>query len=230
MAIFAIGDLHFPGGQEKPMNVFGSHWDDHVSQIITRWKQVVNPEDLVLIPGDISWAMHFEQAKADLSVIAELPGEKVLLRGNHDYWWSSIGKIRGWLPDTMHALQNDAFRWRNVMICGTRGWIFPTELNLPEEADMKIYNREQIRLELSLQQARDEKLPIIVMMHYPPLLKDTLNTAFTEMLEKYQVSLCCYGHLHDTGIFSAFQGKHHNIAYHLVSCDAIDFTPKLIDS
>ena len=228
MAIFAIGDLHFPGGQDKPMNVFGSLWKDHVSQIVTHWRQIVAPEDLVLIPGDISWAMHFDQAKDDLSLIAGLPGEKILLRGNHDYWWSSIGKIRQWLPDGMYALQNDAIRWHDTMICGSRGWIFPTEQNPLSEQDQKIYNRELIRLELSLAQASKQNLPLLVMLHYPPLLKDFLSTGFTEILETYDVSLCCFGHLHDSGIYSAFQGSHNNVAYHLVSSDAIRFTPKLL--
>jgi uncharacterized protein len=228
MAIYAIGDLHFPGGQEKPMDVFGSHWDGHVARVVERWTHTVGPEDLVLIPGDISWAMHFEQAKADLSLIAGLPGEKVILRGNHDYWWSSIGKLREWLPATMHALQNDAYRWRGVTVCGTRGGLFPTEMNQLDAQDMKIYSRELVRLELSLALARKQNQPIIAMLHYPPLLKDTKNTAFTELLEKYNVALCCYGHLHDAGIANAFHGTHRNIAYRLVSCDAIEFTPALI--
>lgn len=228
MAIYAIGDLHLPGGQEKPMDVFGSHWDDHASRIIAQWKRAVSPDDLVLIPGDISWAMHFEQAKDDLGAVAELPGEKVLLRGNHDYWWSSIAKIRDWLPETMHALQNDAFKWRDAAICGTRGWVFPTEQNPLDETDTKIFRRELIRLELSLKQASGLGLPIIAMLHYPPMLRDTLNTAFTGLLEAYGVSLCCFGHLHDMGIQNAFQGVLRGVSYHLVSCDAIDFTPKLI--
>lgn len=228
MAIYAIGDLHFPGGQEKPMNVFGTLWDDHVSQILSNWRQTVTPGDLVLIPGDISWAMHFDQAKEDLALIAGLPGDKVLLRGNHDYWWSSIGRIREWLPAGMHALQNDAFRWRDYMICGSRGWVIPTELNPPDEQDRRIYSRELIRLELSLQQASKANLPLIVMMHYPPLFKDSVSTGFTDILETYGVSLCCFGHLHDTGIPNAFQGNRRGIAYHLVSCDAIRFTPRLL--
>ena len=228
MAIYAIGDLHLPGGQEKPMDVFGSRWDDHVVRIVTHWNATVTPGDLVLVPGDISWAMHLEHAKADLDLIAELPGEKVLLRGNHDYWWNSIGKIRAWLPETMHALQNDALAWRGVTICGTRGWTFPTELNPLDGADTKIYNRELIRLEMSLRQGQAAGLPIIAMLHFPPLLKDIKNTAFTELLEKYNVSRCCYGHLHDVGIANAFQGVHHQIQYHLVSSDALQFKPKLI--
>lgn len=228
MAIYAIGDLHLPGGQEKPMDVFGAHWDDHVSRIIAQWKRIVSPDDLVLIPGDISWAMHFDQAKEDLLAIAELPGEKVLLRGNHDYWWSSIGRIRDWLPKRMHALQNDTFPWQNATICGTRGWVFPTEQNPLNDTDMKIYKRELIRLELSLQQAQGKQSPMIAMLHYPPLLKDVLNTAFTGLLEKYGVAKCCFGHLHDVGIGNAFQGMHRGISYHLVSCDSIGFTPKLI--
>jgi uncharacterized protein len=228
MAIYAIGDLHFPGGQDKPMNVFGSHWDDHAAQIAALWEQTVQSEDLVLIPGDISWAMDFDQAKADLRTIAEFPGEKLLLRGNHDYWWSSIGRIRDWLPPNMHALQNDAFRWQDTAICGTRGWTFPTAQNPLDGQEQKIYNRELIRLELSLQQASGYKLQLIAMLHYPPLLKDTLNTAFTDLLENYGVSLCCFGHLHDVGIQNAFQGKRNGVDYHLVSCDAIGFAPKLL--
>ena len=228
MSIYAIGDLHFPGGQEKPMDVFGSRWDDHVSRVIEQWKSTVSPDDLVLIPGDISWAMYFEQAKEDLLLVSQLPGEKLLLRGNHDYWWTSVGKIRAWLPEGMHALQNDSFVWQDVMICGARGWVFPTAQNTLSETDLKIYNRELIRLELSLQQSKNRKLPILAMMHYPPLLKDHRETAFTDLLEQYNVTACCYGHLHDTGIANGFQGLWRGISYHLVSCDSIAFTPQLI--
>ncbi len=228
MAIFAIGDLHLPGGQDKPMDVFGSHWGDHASRIADSWKKNVASGDLVLIPGDISWAMQFEQAKNDLLWIADLPGEKLLLRGNHDYWWSSIGKIRSWLPYGMHALQNDTFPWNDFVICGSRGWVFPTTSSPLDSTDSKVYNRELIRLELSLQKAQIAQRPILVMTHYPPLLKDTLDTAFTALLERYHVSLCCFGHLHDTGIANAFQGLHNGIDYHLVSCDAIEFAPKKI--
>ena len=228
MAIYAIGDLHLPGGQDKPMDVFGSHWDDHAARIFANWQSAVTADDLVLIPGDISWAMYFEQAKADLERIAELPGEKLLLRGNHDYWWNSIGRIRSWLPKTMHALQNDTFEWHGMTVCGTRGWVFPTAQNPLDSADLKIYQRELIRLELSLQQARSAGLPALAMLHYPPLLKDTLETAFTQLLEAYHVTVCCFGHLHDAGIMNAWQGVQRGITYHLVSCDAIGFTPKLI--
>ncbi len=228
MAIFAIGDLHLPGGQDKPMNVFGNQWDNHADRIFSSWREMIHPEDLVLIPGDISWAMHFEQAKADLQTIADLPGTKLILRGNHDYWWSSIGKIRAWLPEGMVALQNDAFQWQDFVICGTRGWVFPTELNPLDAQDAKIYDRELIRLELSLQQAAAYQQPIVAMLHYPPLLKDTVSTAFTRLLETYHVETCCFGHLHDVGIQNAFQGRKNDIDYHLVSCDAINFTPKLL--
>lgn len=230
MAIFAIGDLHLPGGQDKPMDVFGSHWGDHAARIADSWNQTVACDDLVLIPGDISWAMQFDQAKNDLLWIAGLPGEKLLLRGNHDYWWSSIGKIRSWLPSGMHALQNDTYLWKGFVICGSRGWVFPTPGNPLDTTDTKVYNRELIRLELSLQKAQSAQRPILVMTHYPPLLKDTLDTAFTALLERYHVSLCCFGHLHDTGIANAFQGRYNGIDYHLVSCDAIQFKPKIIMS
>lgn len=225
MAIFAIGDLHLPGGGVKPMDVFGAHWENHFEHICESWRAQVAQEDTVLIPGDISWAMYFEDAKADLMRIAELPGRKILLRGNHDYWWNSIGKLREFLPEGMQALQNDSALLPGVAVCGTRGWDFPTEAYPLDEQGLKIYKRELIRLEMALQSAAKAGLPILAMTHFPPLLADHRDTAFTALLERYSVRLCLYGHLHGVGIRNGFTGEHGGVDYRLVSCDALGFAP-----
>ena len=228
MAVFAIGDLHLSGNGEKPMNVFGQNWDNHFDNIRARWKEQIQPSDIVLIPGDISWAMQFEEAKPDLLSLAELPGTKVLLRGNHDYWWSSISRLRSFLPKGMLALQNDSIALDGLALCGTRGWNFPTEQNPLDEQEIKIYNRELIRLELTLQNARTHQLPILAMTHFPPLMDDQRDTEFTALLEAYGVSMCVYGHLHGKGIYHGFNGVHNGIEYRLVSCDSIDFSPVMV--
>ena len=225
MSIFAIGDLHLSGNGDKPMSVFGHQWENHFDTIRLRWMEKIRPSDTVLIPGDISWAMQFDEAKADLLSIAELPGMKILLRGNHDYWWSSISKLRDFLPQGMFALQNDCVTEEGVSICGTRGWNFPTELNPMTDQDLKIYRRELIRLELTLQNAAGKGLPLLAMLHFPPLLTDCRDTEFTAMLEKYGVTMCIYGHLHGVGIQNGYTGEHKGIFYRLVSCDSIGFSP-----
>ncbi len=225
MTVYAIGDLHLSGSGAKPMHVFGQHWENHFERISARWHEMISPEDYVLIPGDISWAMQFGEATIDLDRIAARPGTKVLIRGNHDYWWSSIARLRAYLPAGMLALQNDSIALPGLALCGTRGWDFPTE-NYPLDAqDEKIFQRELIRLELTLQSAGKHGLPILAMVHYPPLLADHRSTAFTALLHQYEVAMCVYGHLHSTGIQNGFNGVLDGIAYRLVSCDALDFTP-----
>ncbi len=225
MAIFAIGDLHMPGNGVKPMDIFGQHWDHHMDTIRENWLETVAPSDTVLIPGDISWAMQFNDAKADLQSIAALPGTKILLRGNHDYWWSSITKLRSFLPEGMLALQNDSVAVGGRAVCGTRGWTFPTEAFPLDEQETKIYQRELIRLRMALDHAAGRGLPIVAMTHFPPLLKDCRDTAFTALLEEYGVKLCVYGHLHGVGIRSGFNGEHNGVSYRLTSCDALGFAP-----
>jgi len=225
MAIFAIGDLHLSSNGEKPMNVFGQQWDNHFATIRARWQEEIRPEDVILIPGDISWAMQFDDVKTDLQSIAELPGTKILLRGNHDYWWSSISRLRAYLPAGMLALQNDSVTLNGLAICGTRGWNFPTEQNMLDAQELKIYRRELIRLELALESAKKAQLPILAMMHFPPLLAEHRDSEFTALLEKYGVKLCVYGHLHGAGIQNGFSGTRNGIQYRLVSCDSIDFSP-----
>lgn len=226
MSIFAIGDLHLPGHAQKPMNVFGSHWDRHFETISRHWNSLVAPEDVVLIPGDISWAMQLEDALDDLRAIAELPGHKLLLRGNHDYWWSSLGKLRASLPDGMQVIQNDAALIGGHVFCGTRGWVFPTAQQPLSQQDEKIFQRELMRLRMSLDQAMalsgDD---LTVMLHFPPLFADGIGTAFTDILEAYPVARVVYGHLHGAGVKIAFEGERRGIRYRLVSCDALGFCP-----
>jgi predicted phosphohydrolase len=227
MRIFAISDLHLPGKQNKPMDVFNDLWTNHPQQIKQAWINKVSEDDLVLIPGDISWAMTLEEVSEDLDFIQSLPGEKVILRGNHDYWWSSVSKVRKCLSPEVFALQNDYYPLPDgTAICGTRGWELPS-LHKTEH-DVKIYNRELQRLRLSLDAAKKEGLiPSVVMLHFPPTDKDGHGTAITSILESYQVSKCVYGHLH--GIQSgAWVGNLRGIEYFHVSCDAIGFSPLLV--
>lgn len=223
MAIYAIADLHLPGGDIKPMDVFGAHWANHFERISQDWRAKVSDEDIVLVPGDISWAMTLEEAKPDLEAIGRLPGRKVLIRGNHDYWWSGIGRVRDALPPNMYALQNDCLCLEDVILCGTRGWVLPGEQT--EADDVKIYQRELIRLNMTLSQARrkSDSMPLICMMHFPPLTDACRETGFTELLEQYRVDDVVYGHLHGAGLKTGFRGTLRGIRYHLVSCDGLDF-------
>ncbi|MFR8178345.1 MAG: metallophosphoesterase [Christensenellales bacterium] len=147
MSIFAIGDLHLPGGDKKPMDVFGAHWERHFERICADWQSRVKPEDIVLIPGDISWAMQLSDALNDLREIAKLPGTILLLRGNHDYWWSSLSQLRACLPENMHAVQNDAFDAGDCVFCGTRGWTIPLGQNAAAQ-DESLSPREALRLDM----------------------------------------------------------------------------------
>ena len=228
MSLFAVGDLHLPGGQEKPMSVFGPQWDRHFLRISESWRAQVKPEDTVLIPGDISWAMRLEEAREDLEAIGALPGRKVLIRGNHDYWWSSVSRIRESLPERMLALQQDAADLDTCVVCGTRGWLIPCGDTALEPRDEKIYRRELGRLEMALDQANRIAAgrPVIVMLHYPPLLKNQMTSGFTERLEEAGVQLCVYGHLHGAGIPTGFSGIHGGVRYELTSCDSQDFQVK----
>lgn len=230
MAVFAIGDLHLPGGDEKPMDVFGNHWENHFETISNHWLEMVSPQDVVLIPGDISWAMQLAQITDDLRAIEKLPGQKVFLRGNHDYWWNAIGKVRSMLGQGSYALQNDAVMLSGQVFCGTRGWMFPTAAQPLDEQDEKVFLRECMRLRMSLDQAvkLSKGEPVIVMMHFPPLFADGAATAFTDILEQYPINHVVYGHLHGHGIKIAFEGERNGIMYHLVSCDALGFRPKCI--
>ena len=220
MSVYAIGDLHLPAKQ-KPMDIFGDHWKDHFARIREDWLSKVKSEDLVLLPGDLSWAMRLEDALEDLGSIGALPGRKLLLRGNHDYWWSSIGRVRRALPEGMQALQNDAVLIDGRLYAGSRGWTLPG----PEQTyeDRRIYERERLRLEMSLKCARrlSADAPITAMTHYPPLTDD--EPGFSDILEAYGVTDCVYGHLHGPAIYGAVRGLRGSVRYHQVSCDGLDF-------
>lgn len=226
MNIFAIGDLHLPGGDTKPMDVFGPHWENHFERISEDWRARVAQEDVVLLPGDLSWAMQLEAALCDLRRIDELPGTKLILRGNHDYWWSSLTQLRARLPGGMRAIQNDACLVGDVVFCGTRGWTIPPASGAQEQ-DEKLYRREAMRLEMSLQAASRMAggRRIVAMMHYPPILPENLRagTAFTQLMSAYGVSRCVYGHLHGPSVQRGFCGEYGGVRYDLVSCDALGF-------
>ena len=221
MAVYAIADLHLPA-QQKPMDIFGEHWRDHFQRISEDWLGRVKPEDVVLLPGDISWAMRLEEALEDLQSIGRLPGTKLLLRGNHDYWWNSIGRVRRALPEGMYALQNDSLCVGGRLYAGSRGWTLPGGPEFSEN-DQRIYERERLRLEMSLKHARraNEAAPITVMMHYPPLTEDC--PGFSDILEAFSVTDCVYGHLHGPAIYGAVRGMRGTVRYHQVSCDGLGF-------
>lgn len=221
MAVWAISDLHLPARQ-KPMDIFGPHWLNHFDRIREDWLQKVDEEDIVLLPGDLTWAMHLEEALEDIARIGELPGKKLLLRGNHDYWWSSIGRVRRALPEGCYALQNDSMLLDGVLFAGSRGWQIPGEPD-GDSDDARIYRRERQRLEMSLNNARtkSEDAPLVVMMHYPPRGENV--EGFSDILKNYGVERVVYGHLHGAGLAGAIRGELEGIIYHQVSCDGLDF-------
>lgn len=224
MALFALADLHLGHAVDKPMDIFGSTWMNHADRIRTLWTERVSAEDTVLIPGDISWAMSLQDAVPDLAWIAALPGRKVLLRGNHDYWWASIGRVRNVLADGMSALQNDAVAIEEWAVCGSRGWLLPSHPRFSAE-DEVVYRREVQRLRLSLEAAERIGLPKLVMMHYPPTDASAVDTGFTELLERFGAVACVYGHLHGAAHRFAFEGQKNGVKYRLVSADYLGFEP-----
>ncbi|MBR4459731.1 MAG: metallophosphoesterase [Clostridia bacterium] len=236
MKLFAIADLHLPGGDDKPMEVFGPHWEGHFARISEDWRARVSDEDAVLIPGDISWAMQLSHAVPDLQAIGALPGRKFLIKGNHDYWWSSLTRVQAAMPEGMKALQHSAADAGPWVICGTRGWVFPTGDELLAAEDRRIYERELLRLEMALREARKlaerpdgTEKPIVAMLHYPPLYDAQRDTAFTAMLTRYGVHTAVYGHLHGAGIRAGWNGTHGGVRYLLTSCDSLGFVLREVD-
>ena len=226
--VYAIGDLHLSlSVPNKAMDVFGMQWRDHGDRIREAWQDVVRPDDLVLIPGDISWAMYLSDAAADLAFIGALNGTKLLLRGNHDYWWQSVTKVRAALQNGMFALQNDVFRFGELYIAGTRGWTIPESAHFKESTDRKLYERELIRLDLSLSKLPQDAFAI-GMLHYPPFSESGEKTAFAERFEAAGVKNVVYGHLHGAAHRFAFSGESNGVRYFPVPADYVDFVPKQI--
>ncbi len=209
MRIFAIADPHLSKGDPKPMDIFGGNWEGHPEVFFERWQDVVGKDDLVLVPGDISWAMRLEGAMLDLNDIAALNGQKVLLRGNHDYWWDSIGKLREALPEGMFAIQNDALRFESengagFVIAGARGWNCPDSFDFSEK-DEKIYLREVERLKLSLLAAQKLLVAgdkLLVMLHFPPTNFKLEPSLFTTLIAEYNPDILVYGHVHGLNSFA----------------------------
>lgn len=209
------------------MDIFGPRWDNHFEQIQQDWQSRVTNEDIVLVAGDISWAMSFEDAKKDLEEISKLNGKKFLIRGNHDYWWSSYKKITDWLPQDLYCIQNNAIKCGDYIICGTRGWAVPEKEILEEK---KYIDREAIRLEISIKEAKklqqnNEK--ILLMMHYPPFNSQFENSVFTDIISSYDIATVVYGHLHGEHIRFLPVVNKGKTNYYITSCDLLK--NKLLD-
>ncbi len=227
MSIFAIGDFHLSGEPPaKPMEVFSPAWKNHFEKISTNWLQTITPADTVIICGDTSWAMSLEGAMQDLNRIAALPGQKIILRGNHDYWWTSLKKMQLATENKFMFLQNNFYACGSAAVCGSRGWILPSSEAFGED-DRHIYEREGIRLEMSLAAAKKAGFTkIVAAMHYPPLYKAGEQTVFTELFQKYGVSSCVFGHIHGQDAANIFEGESGGVIYKLVSCDTQNFMPQ----
>lgn len=218
-----MADLHLSFGVCKPMDVFGETWRDHAHRIRTAWQAAVSAEDIVLIAGDISWAMRKEEVQPDLDFLQELPGTKVLLRGNHDYWWSTRSKVQSLAGDSCRILQNNTICLPGLAIVGSRGWQWTVSEQTSE--DQVIYQREVERLRLSLEAGRQTGLPLLAMTHYPPLPSADSRTPISDLLEAYEVQLCVYGHLHGHAHRHRVEGTVRGVEYRLTAADFLDFTP-----
>lgn len=227
MRVFAIADIHLSKAFPKPMNIFGAEWDGHPEAVFEEWRDTVNEDDLVIVAGDISWAMKLPEAMVDLADIAQLPGTKILLRGNHDYWWPSITRLRQMLPPRMHALQHDSLIIGNLAIAGSRGWDTPGSYNFTPE-DEKIYKREVERLALSLKTIQGQEYDYLILaMHYPPYSPTGGPTGFTALIDQYRPTCVVYGHLHGADPQRLPQ-EWNGIPLHFVSADVVHFKPQLI--
>jgi hypothetical protein len=225
VALFAIADIHLSLATEKPMDVFGGEWTDYIHKIKWSWHENIQAEDTVIVAGDISWAMRLEEAHTDLDFLDTLPGQKILLKGNHDYWWSSLSKMQNAWPN-FKFLHNNFHIYSDIGICGSRGWLCPGSSAFTPEDEI-IYRRELLRVENSLKQARAagyEKL--IGVLHYAPTNEKFEPSGFTELFEAYGVTHVIYGHLHtDHGFKAGLTGTFRGVDYHLVSADFRKFKP-----
>lgn len=231
MALYTIADLHLPLGVEKPMDIFGHSWAGYVDRLEYNWQRKIKPDDTVVLPGDFSWATYLEQSEKDFEFLNRLNGKKILLKGNHDYWWTTMNKLNSFINgkgfNNIEFLQNNSFVYEDIGICGTRGWINPGCDGFNNE-DRKIYDREVLRLELSLKSVKDCK-EIYVFTHYPPISVQRTENEFIRMMKKHGVTKCFYGHLHSASHRNAVNGVEDGIEYRLISGDYLQFDPFLID-
>lgn len=230
MSIYTIGDLHLSFHENKPMGIFGENWEGHEEKIKKDWKEKVTENDLVVIPGDFSWSTYLKDTYEDFDYLNKLPGKKILLKGNHDYWWTTVTSMRKFLKEnnfqTIDFVYNTAYEFENYIIAGTRGWG-----QNEEGEDKKLLKREVARLELSLEKALEQKekqeKEILVFLHYPPIIHSNLinheMNEFVKVLKKYDIKKCYYGHLHSSSIREAVEGNYYGIDFKLVSADGLDF-------
>ncbi|HHX69883.1 MAG: metallophosphoesterase [Miniphocaeibacter sp.] len=221
--IYSISDLHLDYTGNKTMELFGENWENYENRIFNNWKNIVNNDDIVLVAGDISWAMTVKEAYNDLIRIERLPGKKVLIKGNHDYWWSSLKKINDLNLSSMFFLQNNSFDFNEISIVGTRGWEDCNE----DSDEYKIFKRELLRLEMSIKTAKSTNKKIAIL-HYPPFDRNGVPNEFHFILKKYNVEICTYGHLHGPGLSNIIEGTIDGIKYFCTSSDYLNFIPKLI--
>ena len=224
MALYAIGDLHLCLGAPKPMDIFGGAWIGYMDKL-REGLSIIQPEDTTVLLGDLSWALDLPNAKADFAWINEIPGRKIILKGNHDYWWSTAAKFQKFCLENrfedMHLLNNNFFEYGEYAICGTRGWFFEEERS--GQHDEKVFKRELIRLEASLKTAGER--PKLVFLHYPPRYKGYECTEILELMERYEVRRCFYGHLHGGSHKLAMEGLWDGVDFKLVAADYIGFKP-----
>lgn len=247
MAVYALADTHLAFSvPQKSMEAFGPLWGNYTDKIAENWRKVVKDEDLVLIPGDISWAMYLEEALIDLKWIDALPGTKLIIRGNHDYWWNSPKKMREVMPPSIHLIQNDVFNWNGISFGGARLWdteefnfsgyvefqenprarkISPEEFANKQEQDRKLFERELERLKLSLQKLDPKAKTRVALTHYPPVGADLKPSRASHILEEFKIQICVFGHLHNLKKNSLPFGEARGVRYILTSCDYLNFAP-----
>jgi Predicted phosphohydrolase len=235
MALYAISDLHLALSADKPMDIFGAGWANYMERLSEQWRLTIKDDDTVIMPGDISWATYINNAFEDFKFVDSLPGKKIISKGNHDYWWTTMSKLDGFLKSndfsTISFMHNNSFRVGNNVICGTRGWKMPGDDDFNAE-DKKIYNRELQRLELSLKSTEVSILPednLIVAMHFPVFNSKGVFSDFLEIMQRYRVNMCIYGHLHGYAFANAFEGLKQGVMFKLVSADYLAFKPSKLE-
>lgn len=225
MSLFAIADTHLSLGTNKPMDSFPG-WNDYVARLGNNWNSIVKEEDTVVIAGDISWAMNFDELYEDFSFLNDLNGKKIIVKGNHDYWWNTLSKMNKFIEennfDSINILQNNSYDVDGISVCGSRGWMFESS----EEHDEKILSREVGRIKMSLDSAVNENR--ILFLHYPPITTNSSCDEILDTLKEYGIKKCFYGHLHGMATKYAFEGEYDGIDFKLISADRLSFVPKLI--
>lgn len=230
MGLFAISDLHLSSDNKKSMEVFGDKWFNYMERIKNNWKDNITEDDTIIIPGDVSWAMYLNESIDDFKYLNSLPGKKIILKGNHDYWWETLNKLNNFLQNNnfknIFFLYNNSVLYEDILICGTRGWLSPDSPDFTQQ-DLKIFNREVNRLKLSLESGKNKNYrKIIVAIHYPPFNKSgELNKDIEELFKQYNVSMCIYGHLHGDSQNLAIEGLVNGTEFKMVCADYLNFMP-----